>query len=475
MAENFARPFTKGFGVFVSLTLFASSARAETIHYLPAKDLNQFRISLSQGEDRTNPAGVFELDATGVLKISGATKGFLITKRTFTNYTLVAEYRWKTASSDRDSGVFVNAVPKGRRFTALECDLPKPAVGQSGRVWLYGVPPQGITGAGNKITTGGAAPKQKQSLERPIGEWNVMEVTFRNNRLQIKLNGQITVEGANPIPRSGAVMLQSSDGGAEFRKLDVTIPEAEKSAAKIEVPGKTAPQNSRATIPAARNSTPARPASKLPTNPDAFARKGLWAEAAKASARLAQEDPARAVTIDGLKLALLYAATGNREAHAKHCRIMLKTVSSWKSPGDGGRPAKSWAALPDAIDDGLRERARAGAAHATKDPNHPASGWFSLTRGMVEFRCGSYREALLWLQKTPEKKNPAMHAAAEAFAAMAAHRLGNESQADQSLGKAQSAFREIPRPSRDDLGPQWYNHLAAKLAIDEAKALINGK
>jgi hypothetical protein len=442
----------------------------ETIRYLPAKELSQFRVALAGGGNRTNPKGVFELNDAGALLVTGAKPGFLISKRTFADYILVVEYRWRTSSPDRDSGVFVNTVPKGTRFTALECDLPKPSIGLSGRLWLFGRPPKEITVKGRKYTNGGPPSVHNKSVERAIGEWNVMQVMCHGDAFQIKLNGSVTAEGSNPIPKSGAIMLQSGSGAIEFRKLEVTVLSSSKPA------GRPTSRDDVETNPPAPVRMLKKPASTVlhSDNPEMLARKGLWLEAASAYAALIRKDPKRMRSLEGLKLGLLYAATGDRGAHAQQSREMHSASEKWKTPGDGGRPAKGWAAMPDAIDNGLADLARRGAEHATKNLKHPAIGWFSLTRGMVEYRGGRDRESLRWLRTPMNHKDASMRSAAAAFAAMASHRLGEIAQAQQSLTKAQAAFDAIEKPSQKDLGPLWHNYLAAKLALDEANSKLKG-
>lgn len=191
------------------------------VKLVPAKNFDNFRIFTKSGKMGKDPKGVFKLQQ-GVLKVSGAEAGFLISKRTYKNYSLTVEYRWQSKAPDRDSGVFVNAVEKGGRFTALECDIPGPKAGLPGRLWLFGRGAKKITSGGKTIVKQGVAPTQKKSLEKPTGEWNVMKVVCRDGRFEIELNGQTTVRGKDPTPRAGSIMLQSSKGGIQFRRLEVT-------------------------------------------------------------------------------------------------------------------------------------------------------------------------------------------------------------------------------------------------------------
>ncbi len=148
-----------GLGVLAILATLTAAAEGETLTYLPAKDLSRFNVSLGGGGNRPNPAGVFDLDEAGTLKVSGSRSGFLVTKRQFKDYALTVEYRWTTSNPDRDSGVFVNTVKARGKYTGLECDLPKPGVELSGKLWLFGRGTKGITVDGRRITQGKAAPE----------------------------------------------------------------------------------------------------------------------------------------------------------------------------------------------------------------------------------------------------------------------------------------------------------------------------
>ncbi len=232
-----------------------------------------------------------------------------------------------------------------------------------------------------------------------------MEVVCRNGAFQIRLNGQTTVEGRAPAPGSGFVMLQSGSGGIEFRRLENVVPDKDASARP--------PTAKKAGLkPESTPSNPKMAQYAKPADPDALARKKLWAAAADAYEALLEKEPGRLGALAGLKLALLYAATGNRAAHTAHCRAMFDASKTRRKPGDGGRPAKAWAAFPDAMDQGLQSLAVEGAAYATQASTSPGFPWFSLTRAMVEYRRGNNEAVLKWLNKPLRNQDPALKAAA---------------------------------------------------------------
>lgn len=207
--------------VFAFAQVGSCLAAEQTHKLLPADNLESFRLFSRSGGMGKVPKGVFKLDQ-GTLKTSGSEAGFLISKRKFRNFSLIVEYRWQSEAADRDSGVFVNTVEKGGKFTALECDIPGPKAGLPGRLWLFGPGEKKMTSGGKTIVKQGVAPSQAKSLEKPTGEWNTMEVLCRDGAFEIRLNGQTTVRGHDPTPPAGAIMLQSSKGGIQFRRLEVT-------------------------------------------------------------------------------------------------------------------------------------------------------------------------------------------------------------------------------------------------------------
>ena len=54
----------------------------------------------------------------------------------------------------------------------------------------------------------------KMNADRPVGEWNEMEVTMRGDRLTVVLNGQTVIENAQlpGVPATGPIGLQHHGG-----------------------------------------------------------------------------------------------------------------------------------------------------------------------------------------------------------------------------------------------------------------------
>ncbi|MFT5131390.1 MAG: hypothetical protein ACI8W8_005026, partial [Rhodothermales bacterium] len=388
------------------------------------------KFSVVTGRQRLakDPNNVFTL-REGELLVSGVEPGFLITRQSFTNYRLTAEYRWDTDAPDRDSGIFVNTVESDNEYTSLECNLLGPGKGQSGQLQLFGRGRKQLIVSGQTKKQGAVLSQQPKSAEKPVGQWNTMEVVNDLGQFEIKVNGKLTIAGLAPQPSAGSIMLQSNRGAIRFRNVKV-----------VDYDAATA-------------------------NALELVRKGQLSDAARLIDDFLKKEPPAFGSMRGLRLAALYAATGNREAHELYCQTFFEKFASPRYLHDVSRTAKAYALFPGAQDPKLLARALAASKHSTDAA--PQSIWFSVTRGMVEYRLGNYENVVRWLTKPARTGNKMALTPALAFAAMAEFRLGRPQRARQLLNKAETVLGQIGANHES-----WHDAISAKLAVDEAKALI---
>jgi hypothetical protein len=119
-----------------------------------------------------------------------------------------------------DSGVFL------RGFRKAQANLFCYPVG-SGEVWEYRTDPNVSEEVRRGVTP-------RLQADRPVGEWNAMEVTMRGDRMSVTLNGQpVIVEAQLPgVPARGPIGLQHEHGTLEFRNLFVRELDADKQGAR---------------------------------------------------------------------------------------------------------------------------------------------------------------------------------------------------------------------------------------------------
>jgi hypothetical protein len=152
----------------------------------------------------------------GVLMCKGRPAGYLITeKNDFENYVLTLEWRWPERGGN--NGVLVHVTRPGALGVwpkSLEVQL---ASGDAGDFWVIGTTidvdkPEGrVEGRRHKNLS--------DRDEKPIGEWNTMEVTCRGDEVLVKINGKLVNHATNVSQTKGAIALQSEGTPIEFRKI----------------------------------------------------------------------------------------------------------------------------------------------------------------------------------------------------------------------------------------------------------------
>jgi hypothetical protein len=197
--------------------LFRDGMSVPVVTLFPAETLDAFTIYSKQRNAYTDPNRVFRLK-DGFLRASGDEVLFLKTKRTFKNYYLVAEYKWLDSVTPRDSGLMVNTIGKGRGQTALECNIMDSS-SKAPAFILWGPGTRQITVDGKKLVKGRIQKPEGGDVEKPLGQWNRIEVICDRGRFLFSINGRLIVSGMNPLPSSGAIMFQHNKGAIEFGRV----------------------------------------------------------------------------------------------------------------------------------------------------------------------------------------------------------------------------------------------------------------
>lgn len=172
-----------------------------------------------------------------ILHVSGQHYGYIATKKEFSNYKLVAEYKWgnKTwaprETNARDGGVLCHFVGRDQVWPkSLEAQIIEGGTGDilvvSGAYLTVDGQRKGPAIA--RFDRPGRNPWQDvkgfrgpNEIENPVGEWNTMEVFCGGDHFGITVNGHKTLEGTNAIPTSGKILVQSEGAEIFFRRLDL--------------------------------------------------------------------------------------------------------------------------------------------------------------------------------------------------------------------------------------------------------------
>ncbi len=175
------------------------------------KDLNNWVFYLK--DPAVDPAKVFTIQ-NGVIHIKGDPFGYMRTKAGYEDYKLHVEWRYPTEATN--SGVFVHAQPPDTIWLkCIECQLKAGSAGDF--VCMNGAD---MTERTDKTKM--SVKKLAESSEKPVGEWNTMEVICKGNTIEVSVNGTLQNKGTNLNVVKGSICLQSEGKDIEFRNVNIT-------------------------------------------------------------------------------------------------------------------------------------------------------------------------------------------------------------------------------------------------------------
>jgi hypothetical protein len=187
-----------------------AAVKNEKIVLFNGKDLSNWAFHLK--DPAVDPSTVFTIQ-NGVIHIKGDPFGYMRTKETYSDYNLHAEWRYPTELSN--SGVFIHAqLPDTIWLKCFECQLKS---GNAGDFVL-------MNGADMNRTdkSGRVIKKLTESNEKPVGEWNSLDVKCLGNTIEVSVNGTPQNKGTGLNVSKGSICLQSEGKDVEFRNVFLT-------------------------------------------------------------------------------------------------------------------------------------------------------------------------------------------------------------------------------------------------------------
>jgi hypothetical protein len=211
------RTVSIGIRACLAMLLFSTTARAadDSVALFNGKNLYGWTYHLAK--PNVKPSDVWSIK-DGVLRCTGEPTGYLITKQgDFANYVLTIQWRWPDKGGN--NGVLVHVTKPNELGVwpkSFEVQLQS---GDAGELWVIETklevqhPSTHIDDRRHKNDIRGA--------EKPLGEWNTMEITCIRDEIQVKVNGY-TVNVAHKLSqRRGAIALQSEGTPIEFREVSL--------------------------------------------------------------------------------------------------------------------------------------------------------------------------------------------------------------------------------------------------------------
>lgn len=195
------------------LLLYGCSNKNQTVErkilLFNGSDLNNWVFFLT--DSLADPADVFLVEDS-IIRITGNPFGYMRTKERYADYILHLEWRWPFEATN--SGVFVHfQLPDAIWPRCFECQLKAESAGDL--VCMNGADMAEKTGQ-IFIT------KFHESNEKPVGEWNKMEITCMADSIRVVVNGTLQNKGTQLSEAEGSICLQSEGKDIEFRNIYIT-------------------------------------------------------------------------------------------------------------------------------------------------------------------------------------------------------------------------------------------------------------
>lgn len=202
--------------VFARAADDASAAAGKSIKLFNGKNLEGWTYHLA--DENVAMADVWSVE-DGILHCTGKPAGYIVTKRNdFSNYVLNVEWRWPDQGGN--NGVLVHVSKPGALGVwpkSLEVQLGS---GDAGDFWVIGTE---IDVENERERKEDRRHKNlTDDSEKPLGEWNAMEITCRGDEVIVKVNGDLVNHATNSSETKGAIALQSEGTPIEFRKVELT-------------------------------------------------------------------------------------------------------------------------------------------------------------------------------------------------------------------------------------------------------------
>lgn len=147
----------------------------------------------------------------GVIHCTGTPTGYLRTEQPYGDYRLELEWRW--VEKPGNSGVLLHITGDDKVWPkSIEAQLKSDNAGD-----FYVIEGTDFKEHVNKDDR--RVPKKAESNEKPIGEWNKMEIECKGDTIKVYVNGVLQNEATETSVAKGMIGLQSEGAPIEFRNI----------------------------------------------------------------------------------------------------------------------------------------------------------------------------------------------------------------------------------------------------------------
>ena len=183
---------------------------------------NDWYAYIKTSSEKLDPAKIYEF-TEGTIRMHGENVGYLMSKKSYSNFELTLDYRWNLdeqykAKGKKNSGVMYNIPtdspdkvwPKGIQFQIKENTT-------GDFVFLDQVTAK----VNGKLVEPGASVTSPKFLdnEKPYGEWNAIVIRSFNGKITQYLNGKLVNEATDASSREGRISLNYEGSAIDFKNI----------------------------------------------------------------------------------------------------------------------------------------------------------------------------------------------------------------------------------------------------------------
>ncbi|MDH5379810.1 MAG: DUF1080 domain-containing protein, partial [Cyclobacteriaceae bacterium] len=246
--------------LFLQSCLSSNGETGQAISLFNGEDFNGwYKFLENRGRDN-DPKQVFTV-VDGMIRISGEEWGCITTQEEFENYKITLEFKWgkKTfaprVDKARDSGLLLHSVgedggKEGIWMHSIECQMIEGGTGdfivvgdgstnfsliapvskdkQNGS-YIYDSNGLPVTINDGRVNWYARSPVWKDTInfrgehdvEKPLGEWNVLECHAKGEEIYVYLNGKLVNYAIRVKPTKGKIQIQSEGAELFVRKVEL--------------------------------------------------------------------------------------------------------------------------------------------------------------------------------------------------------------------------------------------------------------
>ena len=185
----------------------------ETIKLFNGKNLDNWTAYFINGS--TDPEDAFRVE-DGILKCAGQPIGYIRTKKQYTSYRMVVEWRFDPKAGGGNSGILMRLNGEDTVWpNSIEAQLNSR---DAGDIWNIGDFPMKTD---PKRISGRRTKKMAPTNEKALGEWNRYDITLDGEQLELKVNGLVQNTATECTRIKGFIALQSEGVAIEFRTVEL--------------------------------------------------------------------------------------------------------------------------------------------------------------------------------------------------------------------------------------------------------------